>query len=355
MNASSVGHFGLLTDLLAKLDYRQPLIGMWNLEGMENRVDYRPWDELMPDTLGLIFKSLPLDEILNVVPSVCKSWANAVRGPYCWQEIDIEQWSRYRRPESLDRMLILLIGRSSGCLRKFCVYGLGTQLGLSMIGDNANNLWNLRLPGSEIRNYMVEQVAGKFSGLTFLDLSYSTKIGAPAIEAFGKHCKLLTHFKRNMHPWDVTLRKSQDDEAFAIAGTMPQIKHLELAYLMVTTEGVLRIITNCHELELLDMRGCWNVKLDEELLKNRSALKVVGPLVVNSGGKTKVCEGQYDFYTVSSLWDWRSTDMVIDDVDVLVEADDEADDAYLCDDLWDGMHDTDDLGQIYFGDQYDDV
>ncbi|KAK9670436.1 hypothetical protein RND81_13G202000 [Saponaria officinalis] len=326
---------------------------------MENKIDHRPWDELMPDTLGLIFKNLPLDEILNVVPSVCKSWANAVRGPYCWQEIDISHWSRFRRPESLDRMLILLIGRSCGSLRKICVYGLGTELGLSVIGDNAENLWNLRLPGSEISNSMVEQVAGKLSNLTFLDLSYCTKIGAPALASFGTHCKHLKHFQRNMHPWDVTLRKCQDDEALAISVTMPQLKHLELAYLMVTTMGVLMILSKCHDLELLDMRGCWNVKLDEEFLKNRPSLKVVGPLVVNSPGKTKVVyDEHYDFPhgVSSSLWDWGFTDMDIDDVED-DDSVDVGDDAYVSDDLWDGdgVYDVDDLRQIYFGDQQDNV
>ncbi|KAL9229737.1 hypothetical protein vseg_005172 [Gypsophila vaccaria] len=318
---------------------------------MEKRLDYRPWDELMPDTLGLIFKSLPLDEILNVVPSVCKSWAKVVRGPYCWQEIDISHWSRYRRPESLDRMLILLIGRSLGSLRQFCVYGLGTELGLSVIGDNAKNLWNLRLPGSEIKNSMVEQVAGKLSNLTFLDLSYCTKIGAPAVASFGTHCKLLKHFQRNMHPWDVTLRKCQDDEAFAIATTMPQLIHLELAYLMVTTTGVLTIISQCHELELLDMKGCWNVKLDEKILKSRPSLRVVGPLVVDSSGKTKVSDGQYNFYhDPSRLQDWSYYDMDLDDVEdeagIVVD-----DDASVSNDHSDGVYDMDYLDHIYFEDQ----
>ena len=98
-------------------------------------LEYRPWDELIPDALGQIFRRLPLDETLNVVPRVCKSWATAVRGPYCWQEIDIEDWSRYRRAESLDRMLLLLISRSHGSLRKLCVYGLSTSLGLDLIAE----------------------------------------------------------------------------------------------------------------------------------------------------------------------------------------------------------------------------
>uniref|UniRef100_A0A803KXQ8 F-box domain-containing protein n=1 Tax=Chenopodium quinoa TaxID=63459 RepID=A0A803KXQ8_CHEQI len=261
----------------------------------------RPWDELIPDTLGLIFQRLPLDEILNVVPSVCKSWAKAVRGPYCWQEIDIEDWSRYRRPDSLDRILLLLIGRSCGSLRKLCVYGLASEMSLSLIADNAKCLQILRLPGSEISGSMVEQVAVKLSSLTCLDLSYCTKIGAPALEAFGKNCKLLTCLQRNMHPWDVAAIM-KDDEAYAISATMPQLKHLELAYLNITTDGAVRILKSCRELELLDIRGCWSVKINEKYLKDRSKLQVVGPLVVDGSGKVKE---SVDFYPgSSSFWAW---------------------------------------------------
>lgn len=272
-------------------------------------VEYRPWDELIPDTLGQIFKRLPLDEILNVVPLVCKAWANAVRGPYCWQEIDIEDWSRYRRPESLDHMLLLLLSRSHGSLRKLCVYGLSTQTGLDLIAENAKSLQNLRLPRSEVSDPMVEQVAGRLSALTSLDLSYSTKIGAPALEAFGKNCKLLTHLQRNMHPWDVIDRTSQDDEAFAIASTMPKLKHLELAYLMITIQGVARIVKSCHDLELLDMRGCWNVKLEGKFFEKFPRLKVVGPLVVDPSTTSKKHDQFYFYPGSSEFMDWSFADV----------------------------------------------
>ena len=54
---------------------------------MEEGGDFRCWDELLPDALGLIFRNLSLEEVLTVVPRVCKSWGRAVMGPYCWQEI----------------------------------------------------------------------------------------------------------------------------------------------------------------------------------------------------------------------------------------------------------------------------
>lgn len=102
---------------------------------MENGSDFRQWDELIPDALGLIFGHLSLQETLTVIPRVCKSWRRAVMGPYCWQEIDIEEWSTRCQPDHLDRMLRILIARSSGSLRKLCVSGLNSDFIFSYIAE----------------------------------------------------------------------------------------------------------------------------------------------------------------------------------------------------------------------------
>lgn len=99
---------------------------IFGADWMEVASDFRSWDELIPDALGLIFSNLSLQEKMTVIPRVCKSWAKAVTGPYCWQEIDIEEWSNRCQPRQLDRMLQLLVTRSSGSLRKLSVSGLQT-------------------------------------------------------------------------------------------------------------------------------------------------------------------------------------------------------------------------------------
>lgn len=248
---------------------------------MEEGCEFRSWDELIPDALGLIFSNLSLQEILTVIPRVCKSWRKTVMGPYCWQEIDIVEWSQRSSPENLDRMLEMLMTRSAGSHRKLCVSGLPTDASFSFVADHAKSLQTLRLPRSEISDPIVEELAWKLSTITFLDVSYCRKMGAPALEAIGKHCKFLTGLRRIMHPLEIIDKLTQDDEALAIAATMPKLKHLEIAYLLVSTEPVLKILASCCELELLDVRGCWNVKLDEKLIKKFSGLKVVGPLVID--------------------------------------------------------------------------
>ncbi|KAL2531403.1 F-box protein FBW2 [Abeliophyllum distichum] len=206
--------------------------------------DFRRWDELIPDTLGLIFKNLPLREVLTVIPRVCKSWGRAVMGPYCWLEIDIDEWSRNRKPEIVDRMLQLLIGRSCGSPRKLCVSGLSGDESTLFIANHAKSLQTLRLPRSEINDSIVEKVAGRLSTITVLDLSYCINIGAQALEAIGRHCKFLTSLRRIMHPLEVINKLSQDDEALAIAKTMPRLKQLEIAYLLVVGP----VVVDCYDM-----------------------------------------------------------------------------------------------------------
>ncbi|PHU14374.1 F-box protein FBW2 [Capsicum chinense] len=133
-----------------------------------------------------------------------------VKGIYCWQEIDIEEWSKNCYPENLDRMLRLLIPRSCDFLCKLCVSGLSNKLSFEFIVNNAKSLQTLWLPQSELSDSVVEQVAGTFSNITFLDISYCIKIGARALEAIGKHCKCLTGSSGYI-PWDFVAGNIDDD------------------------------------------------------------------------------------------------------------------------------------------------
>ncbi|XP_011003034.1 PREDICTED: F-box protein FBW2-like [Populus euphratica] len=263
---------------------------------MEDGDESRHWDELIPDALGLIFSHLSLQEILTVVPRVCKSWSRAVSGPYCWQEINIEEWTTRCHPDHLDRMLQMLITRSRGSLRKLCVSGLHNDTTFLFLADHAASLQTLRIPRSDISDLIVEQIAGRLSTITFLDVSYCTKISGCALEAIGKHCKLLVGLCRNMHPLDTEGMETQDDEAYAIATTMPKLKRLEMVYHLVSTESLLQILSSCTELEFMDLRGCWNVNLDDKFFKESFAkLTVLRPFAME------------DFY-VTNDWEEYSDD-----------------------------------------------
>ncbi|KDP41407.1 hypothetical protein JCGZ_15814 [Jatropha curcas] len=299
---------------------------------MEDGSEYRCWDELIPDALGLIFRNLSLQEILTVVPRVCKSWGRAVSGPYCWQEIDIEEWSKKQQqqhhPHHIERMLRMLISRSSGSLRKLCVTGIPNDAVFSFLADHAGSLQTLRMPRSQISDSIVEQVAGRLSTITFLDISCCNKIGAPALEAIGNNCKLLLGLCRNMELPSQADQLQQDDEALAIAATMPKLKHLEMAYhLLISTESVLNILSSCPELEFMNLTGCWDVKLDSNFLKEKfPKLKVLGPHLLDYYDMDDWGDYCSEYSDASEYFAWEIFSGDMEDYD-------DDDDSY--DEMWD--------------------
>lgn len=171
---------------------------------------------------------------------------------------------------------------------------------------SAGSLRSLRLARSSMSDSIVEQISGKLSMISFLDVSYCIKIGAPAIEIIGKNCKLLEGLCRNMHPLDTAGKPLQDDEAIAIATTMPKLKHLEMAYHRISTSGVDQILSNCPKLEFLDLRGCWGVNLENNMLlkQNFPMLKVLGPFVLGAYESDGWDDDDYSDSSEDLPWDY---------------------------------------------------
>jgi len=124
------------------------------------------------------------------------------------------------------------------------------------------------MPMSEVTDQMVEKHAGALSMLTILDISYCIKITSKGIEVLGKSCKALVEFRRNMPPPSYEFSQdngagADESEAMAVANTMRSIEHLELAYGRFSNHGLDAILSNCGSLCALDIRGCWNVELDD--------------------------------------------------------------------------------------------
>lgn len=111
-------------------------IGRNKIVHVKGESDFRRWDELSFDVLGLIFKDFPFEDLLQVIPRVCKTWGKVVEGPYCWQKIDIYMWCHKHRytPENVERMLRMLITRSSGLLRELRISYVNDD-GMSFIAE----------------------------------------------------------------------------------------------------------------------------------------------------------------------------------------------------------------------------
>lgn len=127
---------------------------------------------------------------------------------------------------------------------------------------------------------MMENFTSKLSMITSLDVSYCLQIGPQALETIGKNCKLLEVLRRNMHPIDTFDKPFVDDEALAIALNMPKLKHLEMTYHLMTNTGILKILSSCHDLQHLDLRGCWGVIIRDICVnENYPSIQILGPHV----------------------------------------------------------------------------
>ncbi|KAJ1410350.1 Leucine-rich repeat domain superfamily [Sesbania bispinosa] len=78
------------------------------------------------------------------------------------------------------------------------------------------------------------------------------------------HVALLKVFKFNVKG-NKGIEFERDDEAFVIAKTMSQLRHLQLWGNMLTNNGLLAILDGCPHLESLDLRACFNLDLNGSL------------------------------------------------------------------------------------------
>lgn len=150
--------------------------------------------------------------------------------------------------------------------------------------------------------------------VTFLDLSYCNKIGARALAIIGKNCKMLSALCRNFHPINSLSKSPPEDEAHAIASTMPRLKRLEIAYQLINIESLLKILSSCSDLEFLDLRGCWNVGLTPQFFKERyPKLTVLGPMVVDTYDERN-CDDWEESSDFSDSFDYLAWEFVAGEV-----------------------------------------
>ncbi|XP_057432129.1 putative F-box/LRR-repeat protein 23 [Lotus japonicus] len=118
------------------------------------------------------------------------------------------------------------------------------------------------LEGWEISDAQVSEVVKKLPLLEEFEISFCYDLSKDTLELMGKCCPHLQVLKFNMQE---TKGYECDDEAFAIAKTMPRLRHIQLLGNSLTNEGLLAILDGCPHLESLDLRVCSNVKLSGSL------------------------------------------------------------------------------------------
>ncbi|RLM73409.1 hypothetical protein C2845_PM15G09910 [Panicum miliaceum] len=128
----------------------------------------------------------------------------------------------------------------------------------------------LQIPMSEITDQTLQKHAEFLPALKVLDVSNCLNIMFRGIEELGRHCRLLIQLKRNMPPPEPpqgnnTAARVVEEEALAVANTMPMLQQLELAYGLFSDLALNTILNKCPLLRALDILGCWNVRLGGDL------------------------------------------------------------------------------------------
>ncbi|XP_010244531.1 PREDICTED: F-box protein SKIP19 [Nelumbo nucifera] len=233
---------------------------------MESSEEVRNWLDLPGDVLSLVFSKLGVFDVLFNVQNVCSSWRKFCKEPLVWLAIDL----RYPWPDmdiDLEKVARHAIDRSCGQLVEFSVDYICTDELLRYITERSCPLRCLRLMSCHrVTDDGLIEVVNGLPLLEELDLSYCCTFSNKVLEVIGCSCPHLKTFKLNSRRF----RNSDvewDEEAFTIAGCMPELRNLQLLGNQLTDDGLRAILDGCPHLESLDLRQCFNVNLGGELQK----------------------------------------------------------------------------------------
>ncbi|PIA27684.1 hypothetical protein AQUCO_07600092v1, partial [Aquilegia coerulea] len=179
------------------------------------------WLELPVDVMSLIFTKLGPLHILHNAQSVCSSWRNLSKDPYFFRSIDLRNSPTEYYYYDAEKMIKKTVDRSCG------------QLAF----------------GSEV---LIELVR-KLPLLEELELWYEV-FSAELVKEVGRSCSQIKSLELKgvkAYSWG-----SSDEEAYAIADYIPQLRHLHFSYCKLTSIGVEVMLNGCPNLEYLDIEHC---------------------------------------------------------------------------------------------------
>lgn len=234
----------------------------------------RNWAELPRDVLSLIFKEIAAVEILSSAQFVCKSWRQLSLEPEIWRCIDMTaaKDSIYAEdPE--ESMAKLALDRSAGCLEEFYGEYFGNDDLLSYMAERAPQLRCLHLISvSDISDEALVEAVRRFPLLEELWISVGM-FSDEVVELLGRARPQLKVFRLSQDHYQIDSDSNVDTKALAIAKHMQQLRRLQLIGNNLTSTGLSAILDGCPYLEHLDIRRCFNVVLDENLMKKCTRVK----------------------------------------------------------------------------------
>ncbi|KAI3832403.1 hypothetical protein MKW92_043643 [Papaver armeniacum] len=232
-------------------------------EEPSSSAEVRNWLELPPDVMAHIFLKLGAIDILFRAQSVCSMWRKVFKEPLLFRSIDMRnRWDLFDdNYYDMEKMAKEAVDRSCGQLVEFSMEHFGTDEIVDYIVDKTGSLRCLWLVSCyQVSDDALINVAKKAVMLEELEVCHCS-FSEDMLKTVGKACPRLNYrgFRRP--------RLESDVEALAIAENMPQLRHLHLFGNKWTNVGLRGILDGCLHLELLDLRQCFNLNLEGDMLK----------------------------------------------------------------------------------------
>ncbi|TVU01460.1 hypothetical protein EJB05_53087, partial [Eragrostis curvula] len=296
----------------------------------------RDWSELPLDVLSSIFMKLGTIEILMGAGLVCRSWLMSAKTPELWRFVDMTRHKLVfsKGEDTMCAMAKVAIDRSDGKMESFWTQKFVTDELLDYIASRANSLKSIRLIGcTYIWTEALARFASKCPLLEEIECSHH-KMPAGLFRYIGKVCPQLKRLRIHMQWFDsdqimreMAMENRQNDEdeyeepeesdeawearqnqdAFAIAESLHELRLLQMQGNSLTNKGVYAILKGCPHLEFLDISECYHIDVNAELRTRCAKLKHVwlptrGNLRCPDLHVIGVNEGEDDGVTMHDLW-----------------------------------------------------
>ncbi|KAI3971295.1 hypothetical protein MKW92_021772 [Papaver armeniacum] len=231
--------------------------------------EIRNWLELPSDVIFHMFLKLGAIDILFRAQSVCSLWRKFSKEPLLFRSIDMRNRSDLLDDSkyNVEKMAREAVDRSCGQLVEFSMDNFGSDELLAHIADMSGELRCLRLVSChQVSGEAFSAMAKKAVMLEELEICHCS-LSEDTLIAVGNACPRLKSLRLNRRGYRRPHREC-DNEALAVAGNMPELRHLHLFGNKLTNVGLKAILDGCLHLESLDLRQCFNVNLEGDLLKS---------------------------------------------------------------------------------------
>ncbi|GJN39470.1 hypothetical protein PR202_gb28591 [Eleusine coracana subsp. coracana] len=264
----------------------------------------RDWSELPLDSLSKIFMKLGPIEILMGAGLVCHSWLAAAKTPELWRFVDMTSHKVIFAKDipTVCAMAKVAVDRSAGQMESFWAQNFVTTDLLDYMASRVNSLKSIRLVAcGYVRETSLLNLANKCPLLEELECSYYP-MPAEFFRCIGQVRPELKRLRIYIEEWydsdqmrreiEEEYRQScgyeeetdedeesedwearQNEDAFAIAESLHELRVLHIAGNSLTNKGLYAILDSCPHLECLDISECSHVRVNNELQARCAKLK----------------------------------------------------------------------------------